>query len=115
MNENGNLIFKNQEIAKTFNDYFSAIVDSLNLYHREDKTSPPLSTSDKVTDIIKNCEKHPSICKTKTKCRGISSFSFRPVSAEEVKKITRDLTTNKAAGCEIPTKILREYEFTSTY
>ena len=61
---------------------------------------------------LSRIEKHPSICKIKTKCRGISSFSFRPVSVEEVKKIIRDLKTNKAVGGEIPTKILRECEFT---
>ena len=80
--------------------------------HWEDKTSARSSSSDKVNDIIKDYEKHPSICKIKTKCRGISSFLFRPVSVEEVKKIIRDLKTNKAVGGEIPTKILRECEFT---
>ena len=74
LNENGNLILKNEEIAKTFNDYFSAIVDNLNLHHREDKTSPPSSTSDKINDIIRNYQKHASICKIKIKYRGISSF-----------------------------------------
>ena len=33
LNENGELIFKNEEIAKTFHDYFGAIVDNLDLYH----------------------------------------------------------------------------------
>ena len=101
LNENGNLILKNEEIAITFNDYFSAIVDSLNLHHWEDKTSPPSSTSDKINDNIKNYEKHPSICNIKTKCKGINSFSFRPVSVEEVKKIIRDLKTKKTVGGEI--------------
>ena len=58
-----NLIFKNEETAKTFNGYFSAIVDNLNLHHWEDKTSPPSSTSDKINDITKNYEKHPRIYK----------------------------------------------------
>ena len=48
----------------------------------------------------------------KTKYRHICKFSFRPVSVEEVKKIIRDLKTNKAVGGEIPTKILKECEFT---
>ena len=106
------MIFKNEETAKTFNGYFSAIVDNLNLHHWEDKTSPPSSTSDKTNDIIKNYEKHPSNCKIKAKYRGISSFSFRPVSVEEVKKIIQDRKTNKAVSGEIPTKILKECEFT---
>ena len=112
LNENGNLILKNKEIAKTFNDYFSAIVDNLNLHHWENKTSPPSRTSDKINNIIKNYEKHPSILyNIQTKYRGIISFSFRPVSVEKVKKIIQDLKPNKAVGGEIPTKILKECEF----
>ena len=112
LNENGDLILKNEEIAKTFNDYFGSIVEKLDLHHWEDKTSSPSNTSDKVNDIIKNYVKHPSICNIKRKFAGISKFSFRPVSVDEVKKIIRDLQTNKAVGGEIPTKILKECEFT---
>ena len=97
---------------KTFNDYFSETVDNLNLHDCKDKTSPPSSTSDKINDIIKNYEKHPSICNIKTKCRRISYFSFPPISVEEVTEIIKDLKTNKAVGGEIPTKILKECEFT---
>ena len=57
LNENGNLTLKNEEIAKTFNGYFGAIVDNLNLHHWEDKTSSPSNTSDKIYAIIKNYEK----------------------------------------------------------
>ena len=106
------MILKNEEIAKTFNDYFGAIVDNLDLHHWESKTSSPSNTSDKINDIIKNYEKHPSICYTKTKYKGIGNFSFWPGSVEEVKKIIRDLKTNKAVGREIPSKILKECEFT---
>ena len=112
LNENGDLILKNEETAKTFNDYFGAIVDNLDLHYWEEKTSSPLNTSGKINDIIKNYEKHPNICNIKIKYRGIGNFSFRPVSVEEVKKIIRDLETNKAVGGEIATKILKECEFT---
>ena len=74
MNENGDLILKNVKIAKTFNYYFSAIVDNFDLHHWEDKTSSPSNTSDKINDIIKNYEKHPSIWNIKAKYRGISNF-----------------------------------------
>ena len=112
LNENGDLILKNEEFAKTFNDCFGAIVDNIDLHYWEGKTSSPSNTSDKINDIIKNYEKHPSICNMKTKYRGIGNFSCRPVSVEEVKKIIRDLNTNKAVRGEIPTKILKECEFT---
>ena len=57
-------------------------------------------------------KKHLSICNINTKYKGISKFSFRPVSVEEFKKIVRDLKTNKAVAGEIPTKILKECELT---
>ena len=107
LNENGDLILKNEEVAKTFNNYFGAIVDNLDLHHWEGKTSSPSNSSDKINDIIKNYQKHPSICNMKTKYRGIGNFSFRSVSVGEVKRIIRDLNTNKAVGGEIPTKILK--------
>ena len=76
MNENGDFILKNEEIANTFNNYFGAIVDNLGLHHWEDKTSPPSNTPDKINDIIKNYEKHPSICNIKTIYRGIETAYF---------------------------------------
>ena len=37
LNENGDLILKNEEIAKTLNDYFGSIVNNLDLHHWEEK------------------------------------------------------------------------------
>ena len=72
------------------------------------KTKPPSSTSDKINGIIKNYEKHSSICNIKTKYKGIISSSFWPVSVEEVKKIIQYLKTNKAVAGDIPTKIFKK-------
>ena len=82
------------------------------MYQWEDKISSTSNTSGKINGIIKNHDKHPSICNIKTKYRGIRKFSFRPVSVKEVKKIILDLNTNKSVVGEIPTKILNECEFT---
>ena len=38
LSENGDLIFKNDKIANTFNDYFGSNVENMNLYHWEDKS-----------------------------------------------------------------------------
>ena len=76
LNENGDLNLKNEEITKTFNDYFGAIVDNLGLHHWENKTSSPSNTSYKINDIIKNYEKHPIIWNIETKYRSVSNFSF---------------------------------------
>ena len=76
-------IVLNENGEKTFNDYFRSIVDNIDLHHWEDKTFSSSNTSDKINDIIKNYEKQPSICNIKPKYRGISKFSFWPVSVEE--------------------------------
>ena len=98
MNENGDLILKKRRNCKSFNDFFGSVVDNLDLHHWEDKTSSPTNNPDNINDNIKNYENHPSISIVKTKYWGISNFSFRPVFVEEVKKIIRDLKTNKALG-----------------
>ena len=88
MNENGNLIFKKEEIEKTFNDCFGAFVDNLDLHHWEDKTSSPSNTCIKLmtlSRIMKNIQKNKKTKYTKkTKYRRISKLSFRPVSVEQV-------------------------------
>ena len=37
---------------------------------------------------------------------------FRPLNTDEVKKVIKDLKTNKSEGGEIPIQILKESEFT---
>ena len=46
LNENGDLILKNEEIAKTFNGCFGEIVDNLDFHNWKDKTSSPSNTFD---------------------------------------------------------------------
>ena len=84
---NGDLILKNDKIANIFNDYFGSIVENMNLYHRKDK---PFSIS-KHSDIIKNItqkyKNDPSIMSLNRNCKGISYFSFQPVSVDDVIKV----------------------------
>ena len=49
LSENGDLIFKNDKIANTFNGYFGSIIENTNLYYWEDK---PFSIS-KDSDVIR--------------------------------------------------------------
>ena len=54
---------------------------------------------------------HPSIKSIKRNYKITSKFSFKPISKEFVKDIVNDLSLNKAAGREIPQKILKECDF----
>ena len=50
----------------------------------------------------------------KRKYKNINSFSFRPVTVEEVKKVINELKTNKPVGGDIPTSIFKDSEFSFT-
>ena len=114
LNEDGELILKNKEIANTFNDYFGSIVENLNLEHWDEDSNSysGINHRNNVKDIIKKYINHPSIKNIKKKYKNINKFSLRQVTTDEVKKVIKDLKTNKSVGGEIPIQILKESEFT---
>ena len=61
LNENGELILKNKEIADTFNNYFGSIVDNLNLQHQNESSDmPSLGVRSKdLNYIINKYSNHP--------------------------------------------------------
>ena len=71
----------------------------------------PLRSADQVYDsvdtIIDSFRFHPSIKNIKRNYKIASKFSFNSVSREFVKDIVNDLPSNKAAGGEIPLKVLK--------
>ena len=102
-------MLKNKKVAYVFNSYFQSITDSLDLFEW------PLGSTDQIYDsidrIIDSFRFHPSIKNIKRNYKITSKFSFKPVSEEFVKDIVNNLSSNKAAGGEIPLKILKECDF----
>ena len=66
---------------------------------------------DSVERIIDSFRFHPSIKNIKLNYKITGKFFFKPVSKEFVKDNVNDLSSNKAAGGDIPVKILKEYDF----
>ena len=62
--------------------------------------------------IINKCRNHPSVKAIKENFPNVKKFTFQLVSTEDVKKVIKDLKTNKSVRGEIPTQILKESEFT---
>ena len=114
LHENGELLLENEKIANTFNSYFGNIVKSLDLHEWSDQSEYTLENISRIDNIIKRYKNHPSIKHIKMKYRNINSFSFRPVTVEEVKKVINDLKTNKSVAGDIPTSILKDSEFSFT-
>ena len=98
--ENDKMLLKNEEVGKVFNQYFGHITDSLDLYEFPDE---------KVCERLDDIDN--IIVKIKEQYKVKSNFSFRLATTEEIKAIIRDLSTNKAAGGEIPVNILKKSNF----
>ena len=114
LNKDGELILKNKEIAKIFNDYFGSIVGNLNLEHWDEVSNSHsvINHRNNVNDIIKKYINHPSIKNIKKKYKNINKFSFLPVTSNEVKKRIKDLKAGKSVDGEISIQILKESEIT---
>ena len=108
LNENGELLLKDKDIADTFNKYFGSIFESLDLYKWESEITDLglIGFNKDYFDItIRKYEKHLSIQMIKQNFRISKKFSLEPVSKDEVKKIIKDLKNSRSVGGEIPTKI----------
>ena len=70
-----------------------------------------LMCGDKVQGIIHNFSNHPSILKIKEKVQLNKRFSFQHVSEATVRKVVKNLPSDKVSAGEIPIKILRDSTF----
>ena len=92
LNENGELLLKEKDIANTFDEYFGFTVESLDLCKWESEISDlglNDSNQDYLDTIIRKYEKHPSIQMIKQNFRIPKKFSFQLVSKDEVKIIIK--------------------------
>ena len=79
LHEKGDIIFKNKEIANTFNEYFGSIVESLDLLiwtKGSSNVHPSYKRNDGIYNILIKFVDHPSIKKIKQNSNITSKFSF---------------------------------------
>ena len=95
LSENGEFLTENNKIAKTFNSFFETVT----------------VCDDKVQGIILNFPNHASILKIKEKFQLNKRFSFQHVSEATVRKVVKNLPSDKVSAGEIPIKILKESTF----
>ena len=107
--ENDKMILDNESVSEKFNNCFSQIVDSLDLY--EFPSEPRREYVDEIDNIVSKFKTHPSIVKIKKHFKIETTFSFIPTSKDEIVAIIKDLQNNKAAGREIPLNILKKSSF----
>ena len=99
---------ENIKIAKTFNSFFETVTDSLNLFSCSSKVDV---CDDKVQGIMLNFSNHSNILKVKEKFQLNERFSFQHVSEATVRKVVKNVPSNKIPAGEICIKILKESKF----
>ena len=104
------MILDNESVSGKFNNYFSQIVDSLVLYDFPSKLRREYA--DEIDNIVSKFNTHPSIVKFKKHFKIKTTFSFSPISKDEIVAIIKNLQNNKAAGGEIPLNILKKSNLT---
>jgi len=106
--ENGELLTENMKIARTFNSFFEKVTDSLNLFEWPVQIDESI---DNIEGIILKYSNHPSIIKIKKKFKLNEKFSFHEVSEDTVRKVVKNLPSDKASAGEIPVGVLKESDF----
>ena len=101
--EDDKILSQDAENAKTFNEYYINI-PILNTQSNQSFSTQPRSLEENtISRIIERYKDHPSInlIKSKKNCSA-NTFSFTPVSTEEVKRAIKSLDPKIAAQKKVP-------------
>ena len=103
------IITEDQAIAEVFNKFFINIVPNLNISTDHGYDNDFIATDDQVTNAVNKFKNHSNIIMIKNKKKSDQSFSFGPITYDDVLKIKNTLDTAKASQqSDIPTKILKQ-------
>ena len=103
------IITEDQAVADVFNKFFINIVQNLKISTDHGYDNDFIATDDQVTNAVNKFRNHSSIIMIKNKKKNNQSFSFGPVTYDDVLKIVNTLVTAKASQqSDIPTKILKQ-------
>ena len=113
--ENAEIVTEDSKLVKIFNDFFSTVVDKLNITINDDHILKT-SSSDPVWASIERFSKHPSILNIKKRMGNISpKFKFQYVDQNQISKI-QNLNSKKAMQQnDIPVKLLKENNDSFSY
>ena len=110
LTENGDILSSDTEIADTFNDYFSSVVQSVNIPRENSVLNMDLFINP-VLEVVDKYKHHQSIISINKKMRekGLPKFSFHFVTLEETLKEVALLSDKKTSqASDIPVKIIKE-------
>ena len=93
--QNDSIVSNDNEVANIFNEYFSNLVEGLNLHAPENLVNHYCKGEDPISSTILKYQNHPSITAIK-KIHLLNKFSFKNTSISDNKKELQNLDTVKA-------------------
>ena len=106
--EDDEIIFDDTEVAEIFNSFFVTVTESLGIKENNDDISDTEGILDPIEKSIQKYSNHPSILRIKNRFVNADSFTFKPVSLEEMETEVKRLNPKKATTFKnIPPKILK--------
>ena len=103
------LITEDQTVAEVFNKFCINIVPNMKISTDHGYDNDFIATDYQVTNAVNKLRNHSSIIMIKNKEKNDQSFSFGPVTYDDVLKKVNTLDTAKASQqSDIPTKILKQ-------
>ena len=109
LTENNKLAKTDPEIAEVLNNFFSNIVQNLDISRYSNNKPLVSNTNDATLKAIVKYRNHPSIIAIQNKCKDKSNFNFIEVHQKQIEKEILNLDVNKASQrCDSPIKVLKE-------
>ena len=105
--ENDNIITDDETLVEIFNEYFSNITNSLDIFSWA--TPEILLAEDEISYAIRKYNNHPSIIKLKSLHKADSKFEFTHVLPETVLSYINKLNPRKMSSGGISTSIIKEF------
>ena len=106
--EDDEIISDDIEVAEIFNRFFVTVTESLGIKENNDNISDTEGILDPIEKSVQRYSNHPSILKIKSHFLNVESFTFNPVSLEEMETEIKRLNPKKATTFKnIPPKILK--------
>ena len=107
--ENNELIKSDSKTAETLNNFFSNIVQNLNIARYTSEEPFIKNIQDPTLKAILKYRNHPSFTAIRGKYNISQCFKFTEVDQKEIEKEIKKLDVNKASQrSDIPTKITKE-------
>lgn len=107
--ENEEVISNDGDLSEIFNSLFANVTKELNINKNKDLFSNNNNINDPLESLVDKYKYHPSIQAIRDQnIHTNSTFTFSEVIPSEIKKVIKQLDTNKATQItDIPTKIIK--------